>query len=96
MKKRLLTFTLAAVMILSLLTACTANDSKETTAKPDSNQTEETPSPEKSQNKELVDVTLNEVAHSIFMHRCMPRLKKVILNQKGLIWILYVGLESCS
>ena len=39
MKKRLLTFTLAAVMILSLLTACTANDSKETTANPDSNQT---------------------------------------------------------
>ena len=53
-------------MILSLLTACTANDSKETTANPDSNQTEEPPSPVKSQNKELADVTLNEVAYSFF------------------------------
>ena len=91
MKKRLLTFTLAAVMILSLLTACTANDSKETTAKPDSNQTEETPSPEKSQNKELVDVTLNEVAHSIFYAPQYVAIEEGYFAEKGLDLTLVTG-----
>ena len=91
MKKRLLTFTLAAVMILSLLTACTANDSKETTAKPDSNQTEETPSPEKSQNKELVDVTLNEVAHSIFYTPMYAAIENGYFESEGINLDLVCG-----
>ena len=91
MKKRLLTFTLAAVMILSLLTACTANDSKETTANPDSNQTEETPSPEKSQNKELVDVTLNEVAHSIFYAPMYAAIENGYFESEGINLDLVCG-----
>ena len=91
MKKRLLTFTLAAVMILSLLTACTANDSQETTANPDSNQTEETPSPEKSQNKELVDVTLNEVAHSIFYAPMYAAIENGYFESEGINLDLVCG-----
>ena len=96
MKKRLLTFTLAAVMILSLLTACTANDSKETTAKPDSNQTEETPSSEKSQNKELVDVTLNEVAHSIFYAPMYAAIENGYFESEGINLYSFPSITTIS
>ena len=59
MKKRILSFLGAAVLSLSLLAGC-AQDSEEKTAAPGSTPAEET------EQKELVKVTLNEVAHSIF------------------------------
>ena len=40
----------------------------------------------KDSEKQLQKVTLNEVAHSIFMHRCMWQSKKDILKMPGSIW----------
>ncbi len=66
MKKGLLSFTLTAVMVLSLFTACSFKDSRETASKINSDQSNTSVSPKKDSEKELIEVTLNEVAHSIF------------------------------
>lgn len=61
MKKRILAVLLCAAMVMAALSACgSKDDGKETSANADSKtQKEDT-------QKEMMDVTLNEVAHSIF------------------------------
>lgn len=61
MKKRILAALLAAVMVMALLAGCgSQKDDKETSGKATSETQKE------DAVKEMTDVTLNEVAHSIF------------------------------
>lgn len=67
MKKRILAFTLVLAMTLFCFAGC---GKKQEAVK-------DTP------DKTMTDVTLNEVAHSIFMRLCTWLLKKGILQRKA-------------
>ena len=71
MKKRILTFLLAASMIL--LTGChSSNNSTPTGGNPDSSK------------EELTKLTLNEVAHSIFYAPMYVAIEKDYFRQEGI------------
>ena len=84
MKKRILSFLGAAVLSLSLLAGC-AQDSEEKTADPDSVPAEET------EQKELVKVTLNEVAHSIFYAPMYVAVEEGYFEEEGIELTLVCG-----
>lgn len=84
MKKRILSFLGAAVLSLSLLAGC-AQDSEEKTAAPESTPAEET------EQKELVKVTLNEVAHSIFYAPMYVAVEKGYFQEEGIDLTLVCG-----
>ena len=77
MKKRILSLLSAAVLSISLLAGCAqeADGGK-------AEGTESTPSEETAQ-KELVEVTLNEVAHSIFYAPMYAAIEEGYLKRKG-------------
>ena len=84
MKKRILSFLGAAVLSLSLLAGC-AQDSEEKTAAPESISAEET------ELKELVKVTLNEVAHSIFYAPMYVAVEEGYFQEEGIDLTLVCG-----
>lgn len=84
MKKRILSFLGAAVLSLSLLAGC-AQDSEEKTAAPESTPAEET------EQKELVKVTLNEVAHSIFYAPMYVAVEEGYFQEEGIDLTLVCG-----
>ena len=84
MKKRILSFLGAAVLSLSLLAGC-AQDSEEKTAAPGSTPAEET------EQKELVKVTLNEVAHSIFYAPMYVAVEEGYFQEEGIDLTLVCG-----
>ena len=78
MKKRILTFLLAASMIL--LTGChSSNNSTPTGGNPDSSK------------EELTKLTLNEVAHSIFYAPMYVAIEKDYFRQEGIELELVTG-----
>ena len=79
MKKRILTFLLAASMIL--LTGChSSNNSTQTGDNPDSSK------------EELTKLTLNEVAHSIFYAPMYVAIEKDYFRQEGIELELVTGI----
>lgn len=84
MKKRILSFLGAAILSLSLLAGC-AQDSEEKTAAPGSTPAEET------EQKELVKVTLNEVAHSIFYAPMYVAVEEGYFQEEGIDLTLVCG-----
>lgn len=84
MKKRILSFLGTAVLSLSLLAGC-AQDSGEKTAAP-----ENTPA-EKTEQKELIKVTLNEVAHSIFYAPMYVAVEEGYFEEEGIELTLVCG-----
>lgn len=89
MKKRILSFLGAAVLSLSLLAGC-AQDSEEKTAAPESTPAEET------EQKELVKVTLNEVAHSIFYAPMYVAVEEGYFQEEGIDLTLVCGFGDNS
>ena len=82
MKKRILTFLLAASMIL--LTGChSSNNSTPTGGNPDSSK------------EELTKLTLNEVAHSIFYAPMYVAIEKDYFRQEGIELELVTGFWGC-
>lgn len=84
MKKRILSLLGAAVLSLSLLAGC-AQETDEKTA-----DTESTPS-EGTEQKELVKVTLNEVAHSIFYAPMYAAIEEGYFEEEGIDLTLVCG-----
>ena len=84
MKKRISACLGAAVLSLSLLAGCAQDTDKEKTA-PKSTSTEE------SEEKELVKVTLNEVAHSIFYAPMYVAIEEGYFEEEGIDLTLVCG-----
>ena len=89
MKKRLLSFTLTTAMILSMFTACSSNQPQETNADSISGKPNTTVS--KQEKTELVTVTLNEVAHSIFYAPMYVAIEKGYFESEGIDLDLVCG-----
>ena len=85
MKKRILSLLSAAVLSISLLAGC-AQEADGGKAKG----TESTPSEETAQ-KELVEVTLNEVAHSIFYAPMYAAIEEGYFEEEGIDLTLVCG-----
>lgn len=85
MKKRILSLLSAAVLSISLLAGC-AQEADEEKAEG----TESTPSEETAQ-KELVEVTLNEVAHSIFYAPMYAAIEEGYFEEEGIDLTLVCG-----
>ena len=84
MKKRIFSVLLAAVLCVGLLSACsTKEDSKKTTASATNKKQEETSKP--------VDVTLNEVAHSIFYAPQYVAIENGYFEEEGINLTLVTG-----
>lgn len=84
MKKRILACLTAAVLSLSLLAGCAQDADKEKT---DS----ESASTEESEEKEMVKVTLNEVAHSIFYAPMYVAIEEGYFEEEGIDLTLVCG-----
>lgn len=84
MKKRILACLSAAVLSLSLLAGC-AQDTDKEKAEPESTSTEE------SEEKELIEVTLNEVAHSIFYAPMYVAIEEGYFEEEGIDLTLVCG-----
>lgn len=86
MKKRILAVLLSAAMVMGLLSACASkDDGKETSA----NTAAETQ--EKDTSKEMKDVTLNEVAHSIFYAPMYVAIEEGYFEDEGINLDLVCG-----
>ena len=83
MKKKLLSLLLASVMVVGMVCACGSDKSSETsqTVK-DTKETEE---------KKLVSVTLNEVAHSIFYAPMYVAIEEGYFEDEGIELTLVTG-----
>ena len=83
MKKKLLSLLLASAMVVSMVCACGSDKSSETsqTVK-DTKETEE---------KKLVSVTLNEVAHSIFYAPMYVAIEEGYFEHEGIELTLVTG-----
>jgi NitT/TauT family transport system substrate-binding protein len=90
MKKRIFAVVIAAMMSISLLSACTTSTSKETTKTDDTKKTEETTKTEDT-TKTLVKVTLNEVAHSIFYAPMYVAIENGYFKEEGIELDLVTG-----
>lgn len=84
MKKRILACLSAAVLALSLLAGCAQDTGKETTEP-------ESTSEDKSEEKALVEVTLNEVAHSIFYAPMYVAIEEGYFEEEGIDLTLVCG-----
>ena len=93
MKKRISAYLFAAVFSLSLLAGCTPGSNEETA--PKNSVSEEDASAgkteEKSQNSEMVKVTLNEVAHSIFYAPMYAAIEEGYFEEEGIDLDLVCG-----
>lgn len=83
MKKRILTFVLSAGMVLMLLSGCMTDESTETVGN----------ASKKAEDKEAVkkEVTLNEVAHSIFYAPMYVAIEKGYFEEEGIELTLVCG-----
>ncbi len=84
MKKRILSLLSAAVLSISLLAGC-AQEADEKAADAESTPSEET------EPKELVEVTLNEVAHSIFYAPMYAAIEEGYFEEEGIDLTLVCG-----
>lgn len=86
MKKRIIALLLSTAMALSLLSACSSKDSpKETSSNTVSK------AQEKDSQKEMKDVTLNEVAHSIFYAPMYVAVEEGYFKEEGINLNLVCG-----
>ena len=83
MKKKLLSLLLASAMVVSMVCACGSDKSSETSQiVKDTKETEE---------KKLVSVTLNEVAHSIFYAPMYVAIEEGYFEDEGIELTLVTG-----
>lgn len=86
MKKRILAATLAAVMVMALLAGCgSQKEEKETSGKATSKTQKE------NTETEMTDVTLNEVAHSIFYAPMYVAIEEGYFEEEGINLDLVCG-----
>lgn len=86
MKKRILAVLLAASMVLACLTACSSKDAeKETSAKTTTGTAKE------EEPTQMTDITLNEVAHSIFYAPMYVAIEEGYFAEKGINLDLVCG-----
>lgn len=88
MKKRIFSILLAAAFSVSLLAGCSGGS--DTTQKNDAENTSETRS-EEPEEKELTEVTLNEVAHSIFYAPMYVAIEEGYFEEEGIALDLVCG-----
>ena len=84
MKKRILSLLGAAILSISLLAGC-AQETDEKTADAESTPSEET------EQKKLAEVTLNEVAHSIFYAPMYAAIEEGYFEEEGIDLTLVCG-----
>lgn len=82
MKKRILAVLLTSLMVMGLMSACSSKESKETSSDTGSG---------KSEKQETVDVTLNEVAHSIFYAPMYVAIEEGYFEDEGINLDLVTG-----
>lgn len=85
MKKRFLAVLLAVAMVMTMLSACSSSEEKDTKDKSKSTETTDTKEPEP------VDVTLNEVAHSIFYAPMYIAIEEGYFTEEGINLDLVTG-----
>lgn len=86
MKKKMLSILLTTALLMGMLTACTSTDTAKKTAGSDS---EKKTASDASQ--ELKEVTLNEVAHSIFYAPMYVAIEKGYFEEEGIELTLVTG-----
>lgn len=86
MKKKMLSILLTTALLMGMLTACTSTDTAKKTAGSDS---EKKTASDSSQ--ELKEVTLNEVAHSIFYAPMYVAIEKGYFEEEGIELTLVTG-----
>lgn len=93
MKKRILAYLFATVFFLSLLAGCTPGSKDETTSKGKVSEedTSADNTEENSRNSEMIKVTLNEVAHSIFYAPMYAAIEEGYFEEEGIDLELVCG-----
>lgn len=93
MKKRILAYLFATVFSLSLLAGCTPGSEGETTSKGrvSEEDTSADNTEENSRNSEMIKVTLNEVAHSIFYAPMYAAIEEGYFEEEGIDLELVCG-----
>lgn len=93
MKKRILAYLFATVFSLSLLAGCTPGSEDETTSKGKVSEedTSADNTEENSRNSEMIKVTLNEVAHSIFYAPMYAAIEEGYFEEEGIDLELVCG-----
>lgn len=93
MKKRILAYLFATVFSLSLLAGCTPGSEGETTSKGKVSEedTSADNTEENSRNSEMIKVTLNEVAHSIFYAPMYAAIEEGYFEEEGIDLELVCG-----
>lgn len=92
MKKRVLSILAAVVLVIMMIPACSSKDSTETSSQPvtDADKTEN--AAEKNEEKtKLTEVTLNEVAHSIFYAPMYVAIEEGYFEDEGIKLDLVTG-----
>ena len=92
MKKRVLSILAAVVLVIMMIPACSSKDSTETSSRPvtDADKTEN--AAEKNEEKtKLTEVTLNEVAHSIFYAPMYVAIEEGYFEEEGIELTLVTG-----
>ena len=87
MKKKTISFLLAGIHLLSLLPACSANESSDPAAVPAATESNS----ENTAHKKMTEVTLNEVAHSIFYAPQYVAIEEGYFEEEGISLQLITG-----
>ena len=87
MKKKTISFLLAGILLVSLLPACSANESSDPAAVPAATESNS----ENTAHKKMTEVTLNEVAHSIFYAPQYVAIEEGYFEEEGISLQLITG-----
>ena len=87
MKKKTISFLLAGILLVSLFPACSANESSDPAAVPAATESNS----ENTAHKKMTEVTLNEVAHSIFYAPQYVAIEEGYFEEEGISLQLITG-----
>ena len=87
MKKKTISFLLAGILLVRLLPACSANESSDPAAVPAATESNS----ENTAHKKMTEVTLNEVAHSIFYAPQYVAIEEGYFEEEGISLQLITG-----
>lgn len=87
MKKRILSLVMAGLLTIGMLAGCTSKEAKEDKTE----KTEAADSTGDTKEKKLIDVTLNEVAHSIFYAPMYVAVEEGYFKDEGINLTLVTG-----
>lgn len=87
MKKKTISFLLAGILLVSLISACSVNESSDPAAVPAATESNS----ENTAHKKMTEVTLNEVAHSIFYAPQYVAIEEGYFEEEGISLQLITG-----